>query len=253
MTTGIEDLYSYLRETGEEFKPEWAGGHDETVQKEFDVFLQSGKTAEQFYRESQTLLYHLIWFGEDQWKIPYRRIIRENFAPPASLLEFGCGVGTDGIQFAESGYKVAFTDYPSECTKFLEWRLKLHEINAQFYPFDEYRDKADLVFAFDVIERVPDPKVLLQTIERLGKCVAVNFLTNAGNAIDGKEHLYYYHDPQELVDWVKGHSEIIQERDFNYARFLVYKPSEQVVLSERKAKRHIPVTIAPEYSGKEQM
>ena len=53
------------------------------------------------------------------------------------MLDYGCGVGSDGIKFAEMGYDVAFADYPSECTRFLEWRLRvLRESSAPLYSLD---------------------------------------------------------------------------------------------------------------------
>ncbi len=254
MINGISDLHFYLKEIGEPFHAEWAGGNDATVQKEFDGFIQNGKTAEQFYRESKTLLYHLTWFGEDQWKKPYHRVIRENFVPPATMLDYGCSVASDGLKFSELGYDVKFMDMESECTKFAEWRLRTHGIkDAKVHGFNEPLDKADLVFAFDVVEHVEDPKKLLSDIERRGKCVAVNFLTQTGELADGKEHLHYHHDAQELVDWVKGHSEIIQVRNFDYAIFLIYRPNEQIVIPERatRVRRSVPAIISPDHSGKE--
>ena len=250
---GIEELRTYLIENKEEFHQEWAGGHDETVQTEFNAFIKQGKTAEQFYKESKTLLYHLTWFSEDQWKKPYHRIIRENFVPPATMLDYGCGVASDGLKFSELGYEVKFMDMESKCTKFAEWRLKTYGIkDAKVHGFNEPLDRVDLVFAFDVVEHVEDPKKLLSEIEQRARHIAVNFLTQTGVAADGKEHLHYHHDAQELVDWVKGHSEIIQERDFDYAIFLIYRPNEQIVIPERvaRARRSVPV-IMPEYAGQE--
>ena len=251
---GIEELRTYLIENKEEFRPEWGGGHDDVLQTEFDSFIRSGKTAEQFYKESKILLYHLTWFGEDQWKRPYHRVIRENFAPPTTMLEYGCGVASDGLKFTELGYEVKFMDMESECTQFAEWRFRTHGVkDAKVHRFNEPLDKVDLVFAFDVVEHVEDPKKLLSEIEQHARHVAVNFLTQTGEPADGKEHLHYHHDAQELVNWIKGHSEIIQERDFDYARFLIYRPNEQIVIPERaaRARRSVPAIISPDHSGKE--
>lgn len=235
---GIEELREYLAENKEEFHQEWGGGHDDVLQTEFNKFIRGGKTAKQFYTESKILLYFLTWFGEDQWKKPYRRVVAENFLPTTAILEDSCGVGTDGLEFLDKGFPVQFMDFEGECSKFLEWRLAKRGKKDKVHGFDEPL-KVDLVLAFSTLEHSKDARQTISKIEKLGKFVAMNFMSSVGEPVDGKEHLHYHHDADELISFVKSHSEIIQERDFNYARFLIYKPNEQIALP--KARRQVPV------------
>ncbi len=229
---GIDELHCYLATTGQPFHHEWLGGRDMTVQKEFEEFAAKGKTLEEFYRESETLVYHGIFFGEDQWKYPYRRVIIETMPADSVLLDYGCGVGSDGIKLGEAGYKVYFTDIPSRCTKMLEWRLAIRGMEDTF--IKEFKDeKFDLVYAFDVLEHTQQPKLALEQMEQLSRrYIAVNLLKWLPQNEKGKPQLHYYYDYQEMLEHIRSRGKMIAERDFNYAWFVLYEPKEKKSFKE---------------------
>ncbi len=225
--SGIEELRHYLAAIGQPVRDDWMGGHDSIVAKEFEEFVARGKTLEDFYRESETLVYHGIFFGEDQWKIPYRDLIRETMPADSVFLDYGCGVGSDGIKFGEMGYKVYFTDIPSMCTKLLEWRLAIRGMEDAY--IKEFKDeKFDLVYAFDVLEHTPQPKTMLEQIEQLSrKYVAVNLLKMVQVGEPREKQLHYFYNGQEMWNHVRSRGKMILERDLNYAIFCIYEPNKE--------------------------
>jgi SAM-dependent methyltransferase len=116
-------------------------------------------------------------FGFWQVKTPYLMDILTAAPPPVRVLDYGCGIGTDGLRLHRLGYTVAFADFDNPSTKYLRWRLQRRGIDAPVFDVDtDVPSGHDLVFSFDVIEHVEDPWAFLDRLERLGGIVAVNLL-----------------------------------------------------------------------------
>ena len=214
----LQELKDYLKEINQPLRTDWFGGHDVTVDQEWQQFKARGKTVADFYKESWTLVYHGIFFGDDQWKEPYRRFINETFNPTYSLLDYGCGVGSDGLKFMEQNYAVSFADYPSHCADFLQWRLNQRKLPHTVHTLDDVTVQADVVFAFDVLEHSSDPIEFLQAMESHGKFVAVNLLKWLT-----ENDLHHAYNALEILDWIKSNRIVKLERDVNWAYFVVYQ------------------------------
>ncbi len=91
------------------------------------------------------------------------------------VLEIGCGIGTDTINFARHGAEVTAVDVSAESVKIvkkraevygLQDRIKLHCGNAEelteFVPVRPY----DLVYSFGVIHHTPHPTRVVEQIRR---------------------------------------------------------------------------------------
>jgi SAM-dependent methyltransferase len=130
------------------------------------------------YRTSAAYLYNLTGFAMTGTKVPYLRALNRAVPPGASLLDYGCGIGSDGLLLLEAGYRVAFADFDNPSTRYLRWRLDRRGLEAPVYDLD--RDAVpggfDASFAFDVIEHVDDPVGLLSEMESRARLVAVNLL-----------------------------------------------------------------------------
>jgi SAM-dependent methyltransferase len=132
-----------------------------------------------FYRSSEAYLYNLTAFAMTPTKAPYRAAVAACVAPGARLLDYGCGIGSDGLAFLESGYDVAFADFDNPSVRYLRWRLARRGLSADVHDIDQGfagNGGFDLVYAFDVIEHVPDPYAFLDALEARAGLVAVNFL-----------------------------------------------------------------------------
>jgi ubiquinone/menaquinone biosynthesis C-methylase UbiE len=90
------------------------------------------------------------------------------------VLEVGCGVGTDLLQFARAGASVHGVDLSSRSVGLARQRLELYgyegevrEADAEALPF---RDETfDLVYSWGVIHHTPDPPQAVREIYRVLK------------------------------------------------------------------------------------
>ena len=168
-----EELEAYL---GDSFDVERLHHHDEGIQHELGL----APDEETFYRTSQAYLYDLTAFASWDTKIPYRQDVMRFSAPGRRLLDYGCGIGSDGLRLIDAGYQVDFADFDNPSTRYLRWRLERRGIDARVFDLDadEITDAEpyDLAYAFDVVEHVADPFEFLARMESVADLVAVNFL-----------------------------------------------------------------------------
>jgi hypothetical protein len=130
------------------------------------------------YRTSEAYLYDLTAFAMSGTKAPYLDVLRRFVAPGAAVLDYGCGIGSDGLTLLAEGYRVAFADFANPSTRYLRWRLEQRGMQAPIYDLDRDAIPTDfaLAYAFDVIEHVEDPFAFLRTLEAHARLVLVNFL-----------------------------------------------------------------------------
>jgi SAM-dependent methyltransferase len=130
------------------------------------------------YRTSQMYLYNLTAFAMSRTKEPYLSDLTDLVRPGSRVLDYGCGIGSDGLLLLEAGYEVGFADFANPSTEYLRWRLRKRGLQAPIYDLDRDTPDAgwDAAYSFDVIEHVDDPLGFLARLERLATLVVVNFL-----------------------------------------------------------------------------
>jgi SAM-dependent methyltransferase len=130
------------------------------------------------YRTSQMYLYNLTAFAMSRTKEPYLADLTDLVPAGSRVLDYGCGIGSDGLLLLEAGYEVGFADFANPSTDYLRWRLARRGLDAPIYDLDSAPPEPgwDAAYSFDVIEHVDDPFAFLATLERLSSLVAVNFL-----------------------------------------------------------------------------
>jgi SAM-dependent methyltransferase len=130
------------------------------------------------YRTSEAYLYNLTAFAMTQTKAPYLAEVARTAPPGSRLLDYGCGIGSDGLALLEAGYRVAFADFDNPSVRYLRWRLERRGFDASVFDLDREEPPPgfDLAYAFDVIEHVEDPFGFLAKMERAASTVVVNFL-----------------------------------------------------------------------------
>jgi SAM-dependent methyltransferase len=162
-----QELAEYL---GDAYDPSLLTGNDALVMDEFRRY----HSAEEFYKRNTIYLYHLTVFGQSDWKQPFYQFVRE-VSQPCRMLDYGCGIGADGLALAESGYIPAFADYESKCTDYLKWRLKRRELVTTVYDIEKDNiPRFPLVVSFDVIEHAEEQWSFLCRLAELGRVVVVN-------------------------------------------------------------------------------
>ena len=167
----LADLRAYLGDAYDERRLERS-------QMEVDDELERLGSEERLYHESEAYLYDLTMFAMSATKDPYIADLERVVAPPARLLDYGCGIGSDGLRLLEAGYSVAFADFDNPSVEYLRWRLKRRGFEAEVYDLDRDEIPAgfDLAYSFDVLEHVDAPFELLARMEAVADRVLVNVL-----------------------------------------------------------------------------
>jgi len=172
MTADPERERGELREyLGEAYSEERLRGYARLV----DAELARIGDDQRLYRVSEAYLYDLTAFAMTGTKDLYLAWVPP---PPLKVLDFGCGIGSDGLRLLEAGYDVTFADFDNPSTRYLRWRLEQRGLEAPVVDVDRGLPDGpfDLAYAFDVLEHVEDPFAALRELEQRARLVLVNFL-----------------------------------------------------------------------------
>ncbi len=78
------------------------------------------------------------------------------------VLDFGCGIGQDGIMFAEAGFDVALADLPGKTFDFAKWRVNRRKLDIKLVSSDDLNEIYDAILCFDVLEHLWKPKEAIE-------------------------------------------------------------------------------------------
>jgi SAM-dependent methyltransferase len=171
-------------------------------QRQLDEEREAIGDEHQLYRTSVGYLYDLTVFAMSRTKLPYLRTLTRLVKPGARVLDYGCGIGSDGLLLLEAGYDVAFADFANPSTEYLRWRLARRGLAAPIFDLDGAPPPGgfDAAYAFDVIEHVDEPFAFLGEMEARARLVLVNFLEPA----DGETALHRELPIGDLMRHVTG-------------------------------------------------
>lgn len=152
------------------------------------------KHVEDFYRNNQHYVYNSVIHYESGDRDDTSKIIKDLIQKykPKTVIDFGCGVGTDGLLFLEHGVKVIFIDFKSMSTKFLKWRLnKRGYKNFKIIDVDKLKNlpDADMLWTYDVLEHIPDRT---KVIEKIPTSVKVFVHESTNDDVAGGRHPFHF-------------------------------------------------------------
>jgi ubiquinone/menaquinone biosynthesis C-methylase UbiE len=107
-----------------------------------------------------------------------------------SVLEVGCGLGTDGAQFAKAGAKYTGIDLTDAAVDLAKRRFELFDLPGTFRVADaetlDFRDNSfDLVYSHGVLHHTPDTTAAVREIHRVlrpgGKAVVMLYHRDSYN------------------------------------------------------------------------
>ena len=109
------------------------------------------------------------------------------------VLEVGCGLGTEGINFARAGAKYTATDLSSESLNLARQRFSVYNQKGDFYLGNSEeltsflpRQKFDLIYSFGVIHHSPNPgKIFDQIYEYMDDDSILKFMLYAKDSWKG--------------------------------------------------------------------
>lgn len=87
------------------------------------------------------------------------------------MLDVGCGIGTDAINFARAGADVTVVDISKKSLELCKKRFEVFSLKAKFILGNaedlENKEKFDLIWAFGVIHHTPNPQKMLKQLANL--------------------------------------------------------------------------------------
>lgn len=235
-----EDLAELRDYLGDAYDESLLHGHAAAVDEEEH---QSADEAT-FYRTSRMYLYDLTAFAMAGTKTPYLRNLRRFVSPGDRLLDWGCGIGSDGLRLRAAGFEVAFADFDNPSTAYLRWRLDRRAIDAPVYDLDrdDIPDGFDLAYSFDVIEHVEDPFAFLAELEQRARLVMVNFLEPDPD----DTHLHRPLPIDELLRHATDRGLLLYRRYHGRSHVVVYRSHGSTTRQRLRglAERHLGARIA---------
>lgn len=89
------------------------------------------------------------------------------------VLEIGCGIGTDSINFSRAGARLTATELSRESMEICKKRFEVFGEQAKFYLCDAEKlsqtvpiEHYDLVYSFGVIHHTPHPKRIIEEAKK---------------------------------------------------------------------------------------
>ncbi|HEY6807055.1 MAG TPA: class I SAM-dependent methyltransferase [Pyrinomonadaceae bacterium] len=125
---------------------------------------------------------------EKEWHIPGAAGFAE--AKDLKVLEIGCGLGTDGAQFAKAGADYTGVDLTEAAIELAQKRFELFELPGKFQVADaeqlDFPDNSfDLVYSHGVLHHTPDTAGAIREVHRIlkpgGRAVVMLYHRNSYN------------------------------------------------------------------------
>lgn len=89
------------------------------------------------------------------------------------VLEVGCGIGTDGVNFARAGAKYSAIELSEKSLELARKRFDIFSLEGNFYHGDAENilsivpvEEFDLVYSFGVIHHTPDPVKVINSVKK---------------------------------------------------------------------------------------
>ena len=116
---------------------------------------------------------------------PALSVLESQIQPGSRVLEYGCGIGSDGLHLAQAGYSVQFADDPGEPLAYLRWRLANRGLSLPVYDLavDEPPGDLDAAVCLDAASPGRDPVALLDRLKPLAPIVALGFFAETPGAV----------------------------------------------------------------------
>jgi hypothetical protein len=195
---GYQEWVRYLSEQGEPHM-EYLDSSRALIGQWHELSPQTLQERECFFRQTPYYLSNLVIWHESGHRPPYVAealpLLRHFQA--RTLCDFGCGIGSDGLQFVEAGYQVLFCEFDNPASRFLHWRLQQRHLQSPLIePADLPRAGAfDALWAMDVFDHLPDLQML---VPMLDQCRLLCYENQHQQKTHGGPSFHLSHSPEVL-------------------------------------------------------
>jgi len=173
----VKELMEFTKLSEEEVLTRMATGTKRIREEFLRHHPKTDEEVEKFYRESEEYIWDLSGWHAGSNKMRENRTIvgqtRQKYPNAKTVLDYGCGIGENGLLLAKNGYDVTLVDFDTNTLKFARERAKNYADNVKVITFDElrtnrkdYDGKFDIIFCFDVLEHLT-PKQLEYVLAEL--------------------------------------------------------------------------------------
>ncbi len=174
---------------------------------------------ESFYIGTQYYLYNLMIWQASGNRPDYVQEAEQILKKMGCkrVLDFGCGIGNDGLQLISKGYEIFFYDICTANICYLCWRLEHRKLNAVI--LDSYHQlrglEIDTLWAMDVIEHLPDPYTTLSSWLKYVRVIVFDSFHTGQSA--GRQPFHYHHESKSINKFLKteGFKQVINNNSLN--------------------------------------
>ncbi|HEV2369566.1 MAG TPA: glycosyltransferase family A protein [Acidimicrobiales bacterium] len=102
-------------------------------------------------------------------------LVQRHLPPGSKVLDYCCGIGSEGLRLTASGFSVHFADHPGPPLDYLKWRLAERGLPPQVYRLgmDEVPRDFDAAFCLDASRPGRDPVEILHQLEETAPLVVI--------------------------------------------------------------------------------
>jgi SAM-dependent methyltransferase len=192
-TEGVRDLKDFL---GAKFTPyydsSWA------LAEEWNKQLRKTKEdIEEFYQTTSHYIYNSIIFNYSGDRYDFHTDFKnlKNKYDIQSVIDYGCGVGTDGMMMLDLGLKVTFVDFDSPTLEFLKFRINKRNFSPSQYEIVDVQQlkskpiQSDLFWSIDVIEHMREPTDIFNAIGEKTRVAA--YYSDADDEAGGRHPFHF--------------------------------------------------------------
>lgn len=142
------------------------------------------------------------------------------------VLDYGCGAGDYGMEFARRGAKVDFYDYP-RATQFVAYRLGLEHldngtpVSADHTPFKKFHETLgnyDLIIFGEVLEHLHNPLAILKACNLL-KVKYIFTSSYPYRSSDPDDPYWHNHDHDDAARLLQPECREVLENNYTYQKY----------------------------------
>lgn len=210
---GVQELKEYL---GDQFIPYYDSSWG-LAEEWYSEKRDTKESVEQFYKNTKQYIYNSLIFYNSGDRDDFHKFFTDlkKKYNIISVIDYGCGVGNDGLKMLEEGVKVVFSDFGSPTLDFLKWRLVHRGYSQENYKVVEVDNtvsekiSAEMFWSIDVIEHMLDPLEIFKFISNETRLAV--YYTDSDEK-DGGRHPFHFKINENLLanEFIKRGYELIE-------------------------------------------